>query len=67
MVLGGWIVPNAWIRKLCGVTKGVDERIDEGVLWWFSHVEKMEKDRISKRVYIGVCAGSRSMGRPQKR
>ena len=25
-------VPNAWIRELCGVTKGVDERIDEGVL-----------------------------------
>ena len=26
-------IPNAWIRKLCGVTKGVDERIDEHVLW----------------------------------
>ena len=25
-------VPNAWIRQLCGVTKGVDEKIDEGVL-----------------------------------
>ena len=23
-------VPNAWIRDLCGVMKGVDERIDEG-------------------------------------
>ena len=22
----------AWIRELCGVTKGVEERIDEGVL-----------------------------------
>ena len=21
-------VPNAWIRQLCGVTKGVDENID---------------------------------------
>ena len=31
-------VPNVWIRELCGVTKGVDERIDEGVLWWFGHV-----------------------------
>ena len=26
-------VPNAQIRKLCGVTKGVNERIDEGVLY----------------------------------
>ena len=25
-------VSNARIRQLCGVTKGVDEKIDEGVL-----------------------------------
>ena len=43
-------VPNAWIREVCRVTQGVEERIDEGVLWGFSHVEKMEKDRIAKRV-----------------
>ena len=23
---------NAWIKQLCKVTKGVDEKIDEGVL-----------------------------------
>ena len=38
--------PNARIRELCGVTKWVDEKIDEGVLRWFGHVERME------------CAGS---------
>ena len=27
----------------------------------------MEKDRIVKRVYVGECAGSRSVGRPLKR
>ena len=53
--------------ELCGVTKGVEERIDEGVLRWFGHVERMEKERIAKRVYIGECVGSRSMGRPRKR
>ena len=26
-------VPNAQIRELCGVRKGLDERIDESVLW----------------------------------
>ena len=46
---------------------GLDERIDEGMLWWFGHVERMEKDRIAKRVYVGECAGSRSVGRPRKR
>ena len=32
--------------------EGVDERIDENVLRWFAHVERMENDRIAKRVYI---------------
>ena len=49
------------------MTKGVDERIDEGVLRWLDHVERMENDRITKRVYVGECAGSRLMGRPRKR
>ena len=45
-------VLNAWIREFRGVTKEVDERIDEGVLQWFSHLERMENDRIAKRVYV---------------
>ena len=40
------------VRQLCGMTKGVDKKID-GVLQWFGHVERMENDRIAKRVYIG--------------
>ena len=43
-------VPNAWIRELCGVRKGLDERIDEDVLRWFSHVERTERDRIANIV-----------------
>ena len=27
----------------------------------------MENDRIAKRLYVGECAGSRSVGRPRKR
>ena len=61
------IVQNARIRKLCGVTKRLDETIDEGVLLWFGHVERMENDRIVKRVYVGKCAGSRSVGITRKR
>ena len=47
--------------------KRLDKRIDEGLLWLFIHVKKMEKDMIAKRVYVGVCAGSHSLGSPQKR
>ena len=60
-------VPNAQVKELCGVTKGVDESIDEGVLRCFGHVERMEKDKIAKRIYVGECAGNRSVGRPWKR
>ena len=31
------------------------------------HVERMENDRIAKRVYVGECVGSHSVGRLQKR
>ena len=47
-------VPNARIRELCGVKKGLDERTDEGVLRWFGHVKRMEKDRIAKSIYVVV-------------
>ena len=60
-------VPSTRIRELCEVTKGVDERICEGVLRWFGHMETMENDRIAKRVYVGECAGSQSLDRVRKR
>ena len=60
-------VPDARIRQLCGMTKGVNEKINEGVLRWFGHVEKMENDRIANRIYVEECTGSRSVGRPRKR
>ena len=58
---------NARIRELCGVTKGVDEKIDEGVLRWFGRVERMENNRTTRRVFIGECTGSRLDGRPRNR
>ena len=52
-------VRNARIKELYGVTKGVevDERIDEGVLRSFGHVERMEEDRIARRVVQWVGHG----------
>ena len=47
--------------------KGVDERIDEVILQWFGHMEGMENDRITKRVYVGECAGSHSLVKQWKR
>ena len=47
--------------------RSLDERIDEGVLRRLDHLERMERDRIANRVYVGECAGSRSLGRSWKR
>ena len=46
-----------WMEKVSNarITCRVDERIVEGFLWWFSHVERTENDRITKRVYLGEC------------
>ena len=30
-------------------------------------MERKENDRIDKRLYVGECAGRRSVGRPRKR
>ena len=49
------------------VRKGLDEGIDQVVLWWFGHVGRMGSDGIAKRVYVGDCAGSRSVGGLRKR
>ena len=53
---------------LCWISqKGVDEKIYGDVLRWFGHVDRLENDRITKRVYVRVRTGSRSLGRPRKR
>ena len=47
--------------------KGLAERIDEGELRWFSHVERRERYRIAKRIYVEECADIPSVGRFWKR
>ena len=37
-------VPNARIRELCRVTKGVDEKMDEGALRCFAPLERKENE-----------------------
>ena len=55
-------VPNARIREFCEEMKRVDEKIDEDVLRWLGHVERMENDRIAKS-FVVEWSGSRSVGR----
>ena len=57
------------LRGLLGIRRmdKVPNASDERVLQWFNHMEKMEKDKNAKRVYVGECAGSYSVGQLQKR
>src|SRR5678815_5068657 len=58
---------NELIRELCGVKKWVNERINESVLRWFDHMERMNDSRLVKRMYSGECVGNRPAGRPKKK
>ena len=49
-----YYVLERWVgSRMLGVKKGPDGRIDEDVLRWFGHVERMENDRIAQRIYVG--------------
>src|SRR5678816_3380272 len=58
---------NERITELCGVKKGVNERINESMLRWFGHVERVNDSRLVKRMYSGECVGNRPAGRPKKK
>ena len=59
-------VPNVEIRRRCGKKVSVSQRIDQGVLRWFGHVERMGDERMAKRVYESDVRGVRRRGRPRK-
>merc|ERR1712090_13213 len=59
-------IANVEIRRRCGKTVGVGERMDQGVLRWFGHVERMEGERLVRRVYDSDARGMRGRGRPRK-
>ena len=49
------IVSNARIRELCVVKKSLDGRIDEAVLKWSGHVERIESNMIASVLVIVQC------------
>ena len=58
-------VRNVDVRRRCGKNVGVGERMDQGVLRWFGHVERMGEERLVKRVYESDVRGVRPRGRPR--
>ena len=64
-------VLNARVRELCGVKNDLDERIDEEVLRWFGHVERMErlqKEPVLESALVVIqCVGHGRDGLIQRR
>ena len=59
--------PECMARELYGMTKGIDEMIDESVLRQFGNIERMRNNRIAKRVYVGESIKSHLVGCQWKR
>ena len=52
-------VSNVEIRRMCGKNVSVCQRMDQGVLRWFGHVERMGNERLVKRAYDSGVRGVR--------
>jgi len=60
-------VRNEEVRRRAGVDRSLSERVDQKVLRWFGHMERMEGERLVKRVWIANASGVRPRGRPKIR
>ena len=59
-------VRNEWVLNECGVKESVKVKVQRSVMRWFGHIERMNEDRLTKRVYKGNVTGKRGRGRPRK-
>ena len=56
---------NEEIRRRVGVQRELSSRADMAVLRWFGHMERMEDERMTKRVMVAEVRGVRARGRPR--
>ena len=56
---------NEEVRERTGVRKDLANRVDRNVLRWFGHVERMEDERLLKRVVNARVDGRGARGRPR--
>ena len=59
-------VHNEVVRRRVGVVKKLEERVDERVLSLYGHAERMNSERMTKRVYESKVDGPRGRGAPPK-
>ena len=60
-------VPNREILDRCKKEVRVGEKMSRAILRWYGHVERMEKGRMTRRMYEAKVEGKRERGRPRRR
>ena len=58
-------VRNEEVGKRAGVERELVCRVDQRVLRWFGHVERMDEYRMARRVLMADVSGGRLRGRPR--
>ena len=58
-------VSNEEVRRRARIERELASRVDQRVLRWFGHVERMDEYRMVRRVLMAEVGGGRVRGRPR--
>ena len=58
-------IRNEEVRRRVGIGREWASRVDQRVLRWFGHVERMNEIRLARRVMMAEVSGGRVRGRPR--
>ena len=58
-------VRNEEVYRRAGIERELACRADQRVLRWFGHVERMDDNRMARRVLMAKVSGGRVRGRPR--
>ena len=57
-------VRNEEVRRRAGIERELASRVDQTVLRWFGHVERIDEYRMARWVLMAEVSGGRVLGRP---
>ena len=58
-------IKNEEVRRRAGIGRELASRVDQRVLRWFGHVERMHESRLARRVMMAEVSAGRVRGRPR--
>ena len=58
-------VRNEEVRMRAGIERELSSRVDQRVLRWFGHVERMDECCMTRSVLMAEVSGGRVRGRPR--